>query len=313
MRIPRSESGRDARGQVLVVFALALVAIVAMTGLVLDGGDTYVRRRDQQNVADAAAMAAGYAYANGGNAATVAAAAWTTSASNGYTNLVDGVTVNVSMDAAGGAGRHITVDLSKPHRNNFAGVVGMSSWNVSTTATVIVGRPNAVKGALPIIFNQKAFSGNGTGATNEAVYSEPDPGSQDVPVTGDRFNWTMYCDECNADSATISGYIDPNRASAGVTTTVSLDDHISPLNAGSHATLYSDLSHWIGGEFPVPIVDDAGHMVGWAMFHVTGSVGGSTKQIRGYFVSPVNPAAMEITDSAPAGGDFGSYVVKLTN
>ena len=309
MRIPRSEPGRDERGQVLVIFALALVAIVAMTGLVLDGGDTFVRRRDQQNVADAAAMAAGYAYANGGNAAAVAAAAWTTAASNGYTNGTDGVVINVSMDAAGGAGRHITVDLSKPHRNNFAGIVGMPSWNVSTTATVIAGRPNGVIGAMPIIFNQKAFNGNGSGASHEIAYDEPPVGNEDVPQTGAQFNWTEFCNECNADSETIRLLIN----GGGVKTVVKLDDHISPLNAGSHTTLFPALANLIGQEVAVPIVDDDGNMVGWAMFHLTGSVGGSTKQIRGYFVSPINPAAMVIDTTAPAGGDYGSYIVKLTN
>jgi hypothetical protein len=284
-----------------------------MTGLVLDGGDTFVRRRDQQNVADMAAMAAGYAYGTAGTAGATAAAAWTTTAANGYTNLTDGTVVTVSLNAAGGAGREITVTITKPHRNNFAGIVGMSSWNVTTTATVKAGWGNSVKGALPIIFNVDAFSVNGTGPGSEHTYSEPDPGSEDVPVDSTKFNWTMYCDDCNADSSTISSYLDASLSMAGVPDEVSLDDHISPLNAGSHATLYSDLSHWVGGEFPVPIVDDAGIMVGWAMLHVTGSVGGDTKQIRGYFVSPINPSSMTIVDSAPAGGHFGAYKVFLVN
>ena len=40
---PRRESG-----QVLVIFALALIAIVAMTGLVIDGGGTFVQRRERR-------------------------------------------------------------------------------------------------------------------------------------------------------------------------------------------------------------------------------------------------------------------------
>jgi hypothetical protein len=94
---------------------------------------------------------------------------------------------------------------------------------------------------------------------------------------------------------------------------VTLDSHISPLNAGSHTTLYSSLATLVGTEFPVPIVDDAGHMVGWAMFHLSGSVGGSSKNIIGYFVSPINPGAMSISDTVPAGGNFGSYKVYLIN
>jgi hypothetical protein len=306
----RPTPDRGERGQVLVIFALSLVAIVAMTGLVLDGGDTFVRRRDQQNVADAAAMAAGYTYANGGSAGAVAAAAWASTASNGYTNLVNGVVVTVSLNAAGAPSRLITVTVSKPHENHFAGIVGMSSWGVTTTATSKTGRPNVVKGAMPLIFNEDAFRVNGTGAGREAVYDEPDAGAEDVPQNETKFNWTEYQDEANGDSNVIDDLI----KSGGLSAPVNLTNHISPLNAGSHVgQLYSDLSDYVGKEFPVPIVDDSGRMVGWAMFHLTGSLGGSNKSIRGWFVSPMNPTSMDVDDTIIEGGDMGVYVVKLTN
>lgn len=305
---PRMTHRRE-RGQVLVVFALALVAIVAMTGLVLDGGDTFVRRRDMQNVVDAAAMSAGYAYAVGGDTAAITSAATATTAANGYTDAQAGVAVWVSLGAGGGPGRYLTVTMTKPHANNFAGIVGLPSWNVTTTATVLAGRPNAVRGAMPVIFNQKAFNGNGSGPGHEVIYDEPDPGNEDVPLTATKFNWTEFCNNCNADSNTVRTLIN----GGGVSTVINLDDHISPLNAGSHTTLFSALSAWVGHEFAVPVVDDHGNLVGWAQFHLTGSVGGSTKQIRGYFVSPINPTAMTIDMSAAAGGDFGAYIVKLTN
>jgi Flp pilus assembly protein TadG len=296
-------------GQVLVVFALSLVAIVAMTGLVIDGGATFVQRRDMQNVADAAAMAAGYSYSLDSDTDNARTAARGTAASNGYIHGSGGVTVDVTWDAPGGAGRHFIVTITKPHQNSFAGVIGMSSWAVTTTATVEGGWPNAVTGAMPIIFNQLAFDGNGAGPGNDRWYAEPDPGAEDVPKDALKFNWTMYCDSCNADSSTVDDLIN----GGGETQTVSLDDKISPLNAGAHSTLFSDLSKWIGKEFSVPVVDDSGLMVGWATFHLTGSVGGSTKQIKGYFVSPVNPYAMTVVDGGRAGGNVGSYSVKLVN
>ena len=305
----RRSSDRSAeRGQVLVIFALALVAIVAMTGLVLDGGATFVQRRDMQNVADAAAMSAGYGYSLTGTTAAADIAAQSTAISNGYVPGSGGVVYSLTWDAAGGAGRHFTVNLTKPHANNFAGIVGMSTWNVSTTATIEAGWPNAAVGPMPIIFNSKAFQGNGAGALNEISYDEPDPGNQDVPITATKFNWTEYCN-CNANSASVRNLID----NGGDPRTISLSDHISPLNNGSHTTLFSSMANWIGTEFAVPIVDDNGNMVGWATFHLTGSVGGSTKQIRGYFVSPINPTALTIVDSASPGGNYGSYTVKLTN
>jgi hypothetical protein len=43
--------------QVIVLFAIALIAMLAMLGVALDGGTLYVQRRTAQNAADAAALA----------------------------------------------------------------------------------------------------------------------------------------------------------------------------------------------------------------------------------------------------------------
>jgi Flp pilus assembly protein TadG len=310
LRRHQRRRSHDERGQVLVIFALALVAIVAMTGLVIDGGSTFVQRRDQQNVADAAAMAAGYAYAMSGSTGAGASAAQAVAASSGYTNGTDGVSVTVT-NAAGNPGWFFTTYVSAPHNNRFSGLIGLPSWNVTTTATVITGRPNAALGAMPIIFNQRAFieNGGGTTAASEATYIEPDPGSEDVPIDANRFNWTMYCDNCNGDSNTIAGIIN----SGGLSIEADLLWLLSPLNAGSHETLYSALANLIGQEFPVPIVDDSGNMVGWAMFHLTGSVGGSTKSIMGWFSTPVNSSNLKLVQNGTEGCDCGAWSVYLTN
>ena len=48
---------RNERGQVVVIVALAMVIIVAMVGLVIDGGFAWGKQRDTQNAADAIAKA----------------------------------------------------------------------------------------------------------------------------------------------------------------------------------------------------------------------------------------------------------------
>jgi len=305
----RSRRGGRRRegGQVLAIFALALTAIVAMTGLVIDGGGTFVQRRDQQNVADAAAMAAGYAYGMTLSTSAAAAAAQSVATSNGYANGANGVTVTVT-NAAANPGWYFTAVVSKPHQNSFSGLLGMSTWGVTTTATVITGWTNGAVGAMPIEFNQKAFLAN-NGGQNEATYTEPDPGSQDIPIDSDKFNWTMYCDTCNADSSTVASIIDAN----GLTAAADLTWKLTPLNAGSHATLYDALAEHLGESFPVPIVDDTGKMIGWASFHITGSVGGSTKTITGYFESPVNRKNLRIVQNGIDGCECGDWGVYLTN
>jgi Flp pilus assembly protein TadG len=317
--------GRGEDGQMLVIFSLCLVAIIAMTGLVIDGGMTYVQRREQQNVADAAALAGAYAYVNSTSQGDAAPAALAAAAANGFTHGTDGVTVTVSTSMVGGA-VNVTATVSKPHRNYFSGIVGFTTWPVTTTATAIGGMPNAAIGAMPVIFNKKTFP-HAVGAANEMSFDEPGTSTQDVPQGSNQFNWTVYCTAngtgsgtgsgtgtggCNGDSNTVDDLIH-NR---GHSTTVKLDDAIGPLNAGAHATLFSDLSEVVGtedNEFPVAIVNDDGSMAGWAMFHLTGSVGGSTKQIRGYFVSPVNRGNLKIVQGVNAGGNYGDTTVHLTN
>ena len=53
----RYSDRRSPRGQMIIIVALALTALVAMTGLVIDGGMAWSNRRQVQNAADAAAMA----------------------------------------------------------------------------------------------------------------------------------------------------------------------------------------------------------------------------------------------------------------
>ena len=69
-------SGRDAKsGQMVVIFALCLIAIIAMAGLLIDGGNAWAQRRQAQAAADTAALAGAVARSNQANAAATAAAA----------------------------------------------------------------------------------------------------------------------------------------------------------------------------------------------------------------------------------------------
>jgi len=75
--IPRAQ-----RGQILVVFVLAMVAIIGVIGLAIDGGGAYAQRRDQQTAADLAALAGANDYLLGNNASQAMDRARTISAAN---------------------------------------------------------------------------------------------------------------------------------------------------------------------------------------------------------------------------------------
>ena len=302
------------RGQVLAIFALALVAIIAMTGLVIDGGSTFVQRRDMQNVADAAAMAAAYDYANNKSPSSAVAAAKAAAVANGYSEGVDGVVINVSVNE-GAAATTVQVDVRRPHRNHFSGIVGMAQWDVATTATSLTGPPNQAIGAGPLIFNEDAFEPNNTPNTNQVWYQEPGTGTEDVPQGAFQFNWTVYCtangNPCNANSNDVEELIEGTNENGS---TITIGDDIGPLNAGAHATLFSALASLVGECFPVAIVNDDGDFSGLSMFCLQGSVGGSTKAISGYFMNSYSGSQLRVDpNSTPGTSVYGLTSVYLVN
>lgn len=76
-------SSRSESGQAIVLIVVALIAMLAVTGLVVDGGMAYADRRQAQNAADSAALAAAHAKVRGENAY---GAAYEAAAQNGYDN-----------------------------------------------------------------------------------------------------------------------------------------------------------------------------------------------------------------------------------
>jgi Flp pilus assembly protein TadG len=312
---------RSEGGQVLVIFTLAVVAIIGVVGLVLDGGSSFAQRREEQNVADTAAMAGAYAYLNtqGGAAAKQAAAeaaARSTATANGYTNGVDNVVVDVAVSGSTITGE-IRVGVSKPHRNAFVGLLGMPTWDVAVSATSQSSTmPNGAKGAMPLLFNAEAFPGaicdEDSGGCLPEVYQLPGNGNEDVPQDATQFNWTIFCtangNPCNANSAGVEDLIEGH----GTDTVVNVGDDIGPLNAGNHNTLFTALEQWLGGVFPVPIVTDDGDMVGFAYFRLLATEGNNDKVIRGYFVSPINADQLVVVNGAEdASLNTGVMTIKL--
>jgi Flp pilus assembly protein TadG len=313
---------RGERGQILVLFALAVVVIVGMMGLVLDGGAAFAQRRAEQGVADLSAMAGATAYLNtqgtvADKTAAADAAARAIATANGYTNGAEGATVDIVV-AGFGFGATVRANITDDHANNFAALMGMPSWNVSVTAAAETSeRPNGALGAMPLLFNSEAFPGaicdETAGPCTPEVYQMPGTGNEDVPQDATQFNWTIFCtasgNPCNGDSDGVREIID----GFGTSTTIYLNDDIGPLNAGSHTTLFNALeAEAVGGVWPVPIVTDDGDMVGWAYFKLLSVEGEDEKVIRGYFVSPVNAIQLVVS---PTGGDSqlntGVYVLGL--
>jgi Flp pilus assembly protein TadG len=308
-------------GQIIVIFALGLVAMIAMVGLVLDGGSTFAQRRGQQNAADLAALAGANDFLISGDKTAATLVAQSIASQNGYPHD-PGAGKTVTVEFLNNDTR-VKVDVSAPHRNNFTGVVGMNEWQVTTTARVEVGIPDTATGA-PFIFNQDVFSD--PGGVPLPIYSDPahpftfGDGNGDVPNSPNDIAWTCYGTCGNMDSAVTAAMVD---GTSPVTTTldpsVDFTTYVGQTNNGNHSTLFGAIDTLISGtNVPVPIVDDNGLFQGWAMFHVVSAEQGA-KTITGYFVSPFNgpgSTALHVTGcsgSCPKPRYLGIYVLRLEN
>ena len=155
------------RGQILVLFAGGILAIMLVAALAFDTGVMLVERRDQQNAADAAALAgARYLPANPAQAES---AARDLATRNGFTNGVESATVSVYIPPISGefVGRSgfIQVAIASTRPSIFAGVMGVGGWNVGASAVATneagVGAPFAMLALDPTGCEALLVSGNG--------------------------------------------------------------------------------------------------------------------------------------------------------
>jgi Flp pilus assembly protein TadG len=309
----RSADRRREGGQILVLFTLAAVAIIAMVGLVLDGGSTFAQRRSQQNASDAAALAAADTFLLTTSETQATAAARTAAAANGFTDGASGTTVSVSYNYSSGV--VVTVGITASHPNAFTPVVGISSWTVSTTSTAQAGFPDTAYQATPFMGSIHVFDNNGEPLPQYADPSTPfafNETNGDVPTSANDIAWTNY-GTGNLDTTTVDQMIKGEQV---VNVTLDYGDYIGQHNNGNHTTLYQDVQTYLAGSVvPVPIVDDNGNFQGWATFHITGASAGTDKHVYGYyeqgFVGSSTTLSLCAFGACPR--YLGTYVLKLIN
>jgi len=183
-RIPGAR--RLEEGQILALFAGAAVVLILFTGLVIDGGNVFLQRRDTQNSADLGAMAgakrladyyvmptgtAGKAFTSTNNVYTIietrmgqndcpsgvgSNCSWTARyvGPRSGSGFVDLGPVSASDTAPPGAitgtkALGVTVKVTKIPRTYLLGIIGQSTWTVNTVATAATGKlPGAPAGQL---------------------------------------------------------------------------------------------------------------------------------------------------------------------
>jgi hypothetical protein len=155
---------RAERGQILIVFAGGLVAILAIAALVFDVGQNLLDRRAEQNASDAAALAgaryvvgAGYTFHGGCSSphAGLAAveAACEIAAEHGYVDGQDARTVRVDLppvapSTKAGLPEHIEVTIGTTRTSFFMGILGVNQQQTGAMGVAKNGGPIALPYSL---------------------------------------------------------------------------------------------------------------------------------------------------------------------
>lgn len=135
------------RGQALILIVFAIIALVGITGLAIDGGNAYSDRRRAQNAADTTALAAALSRIN---SEPWLSKALQVAATNGYNNDGKNNTVSIVSPPTSGTYKgnieYIQVRIVSHVRTYFASVVGAAT--ITNTVEAVARSKPAVMGPL---------------------------------------------------------------------------------------------------------------------------------------------------------------------
>jgi Flp pilus assembly protein TadG len=181
---------KGARGQVIVIFALALFTIVIVAALAFDAGQMILEKRDQQNGADAAALAGARYLINEPGQADPGARAIATE--NGFTNGIDNTTVQVHIPPVSGQFKalpgFVEVVISNRRPSVFGRIIGVTGWNVSARAVAAnqqgLDLPFSMLTLHPTDCKALTVTGTGTITSNGSIQVNSECSSNAMDVGG---------------------------------------------------------------------------------------------------------------------------------
>lgn len=232
---------KDERGATLVLIALSTVGLVALAGLALDGGRVYSERRQMQNAADAASMAATrqldrYLTGASSDARLIETAAKDTAEDNGadrsvvtcqlvqFDRTVIGAcpTTATMAPAAQAVAAGVKVGTSATKDTFFMKAVGSTSFTATANAIAQIGRPGGTyiapflvcataPGHVPAILvpdvnGPEGFSVNAAaiGSTYVIYGNEIKSGGRDCGNDSSSFRGNVCADKNKCDSPSYS-------------------------------------------------------------------------------------------------------------
>ncbi len=155
---------RSSRGQALIIMAFAIIGLVGMTALAIDGGNAYFDRRNAQNAADTSALATGLAVIRNESWSNAQSIGWSRASKYGYNNVSpDSVNIYQCTDPAASCGiyasqsdasDYMQVIITSHVKTYFAGVFGIPEVTNTVSAIVL-----AVPPVTTPLFNGSALVG----------------------------------------------------------------------------------------------------------------------------------------------------------
>ncbi len=148
------------RGQVIIIAALLLPALLGMTGMAVDVGRYASDRRSLQNAADAVALAAAQKLCDTSCSSYTAAEA----AGQAILAKYDVDLADVTITPGGGsAAPQVAVEVSRPHNFVFMRVLGIESKTVSARAVAAKVSWGGGSGVVPWAVTDAVVSNAGSG------------------------------------------------------------------------------------------------------------------------------------------------------
>jgi hypothetical protein len=138
-------------GQTLVFVVLFMVVSICFLGVVIDGGMYFFERRDMQGTADAAALAAVRELPGSTSQASSVANDYVSDKNSAAHGLVRSV-------AFSDANRTVQVTVHKSGTGSFSSILGISSPDISASATARVQMMGPRRGMLPMAFMRDSFT-----------------------------------------------------------------------------------------------------------------------------------------------------------
>jgi Flp pilus assembly protein TadG len=295
-------------GQVAVITAIFLVALLGCAGIVLDVGSWFRQQRVTQATVDAAALAGAQALPGDPSSAT--------SLATDFANKNSGVAgASVSVTSTWVPNDTIKVTQSKPAAGFFSSLFGFNTVTVHAHATAVSEVPTAVMGAAPIAvwIGQQELSGPGCPCFG--VPTQLPLGKKGAPGA------FGLIDLDSSKNGTDGASVVAQWISQGFNQYLPLGGYYSrPGAAFSNSSIQAALDGKYGSDLLFPVYDtltDDGsnatyHVIAWAAFHLTNSVAsGNDGTLSGWFDSVIWDGIVSQSGPPQNVPDLGVHSVAL--